>query len=39
MTRPLRVALVSFYPHDPARRSGGSRGGAFLLVEGLRLRA
>ncbi len=39
MTAPLRVALVSFYPHDPARISGGIRAVAYLLVEGLRRRA
>jgi glycosyltransferase involved in cell wall biosynthesis len=39
MTRPLRIALVSFYPHDPARISGGIRAVAYLLVEGFRRRA
>lgn len=39
MTHPLRVALVSFYPYDPARISGGIRAVAYLLVEGFRRRA
>lgn len=39
MTRPLRLALVSFYPADPARIAGGIRAVAHLLVEGFRRRA
>ena len=39
MTRPLRVALVSFYPADPTRIAGGIRAVAHLLVEGFRRRA
>jgi glycosyltransferase involved in cell wall biosynthesis len=36
MSHPLRLALVSFYPADPARISGGIRAVAHLLVEGFR---
>lgn len=36
MNRPLRLALVSFYPADPARISGGIRAVTYLLVQGLR---
>lgn len=39
MSRPLRLALVSFYPADPARISGGIRAVSHLLVEGLRRHA
>jgi len=38
MSRPLRVALVSFYPADPARISGGIRAVTHLLVMGFRRR-
>lgn len=38
MSRPMRIALVSFYPSDPARISGGIRAVAYQLVEGLRRR-
>lgn len=36
MTSSLRLALVSFYPADPARISGGIRAVTHLLVQGLR---
>ena len=36
MAEPLRLALVSFYPADVTRISGGIRAVAYLLVEGLR---
>lgn len=36
MSHPLRLALVSFYPMDPLRISGGIRAVAHLLVEGFR---
>ena len=39
MTRPLRIALVSFYPVDPTRIAGGIRAVAHLLVEGFRRHA
>ncbi len=38
MTRPMRIALVSFYPADPGRISGGTRAVAYHLVEGFRRR-
>ncbi len=38
MTRPLRVALVAFYPADPAQISGGIRAVAHQLVTGFRRR-
>lgn len=36
--RPIRIALVAFYPADPARISGGIRAVTYQLVEGFRLR-
>jgi glycosyltransferase involved in cell wall biosynthesis len=36
--RPMRVALVAFYPADPARISGGIRAVTHQLVEGFRRR-
>ena len=39
MSTPLRVAIVSFYPIDPERISGGIRAVAYLLVRGLRRHA
>lgn len=38
MTHPMKIALVSFYPNDPGRISGGIRAVAYQLVEGLRRR-
>jgi glycosyltransferase involved in cell wall biosynthesis len=38
MSQPLRIALVSFYPYDPAHISGGIRAVAYALVEGFRRR-
>lgn len=35
----MKIALVSFYPSDPARISGGIRAVAYQLVEGFRRRA
>jgi glycosyltransferase involved in cell wall biosynthesis len=39
MSRRLRLALVSFYPADPTRISGGIRAVAHLLVTGFRRHA
>ncbi len=38
MNRPLRLALVSFYPADASRMTGGIRAVARLLVQGLQRR-